>query len=72
MFFSSCESVFGDSLQSSGKSRFLMSLIGNTELLSMKCRGIGPHLAVRGKSHEFLDLRQAPGVYSRVTAGMAI
>ena len=35
------------------KSRFLKSLIGNTELLSMKCRGIGPHLAVRGKFHEF-------------------
>ena len=31
----------------------------NMELLSMKCRGIGPHLAARGKSHEF----------SRVAAG---
>ena len=36
-----------------------MSLIGNTELLSTKDRGIGPHLAARGKSHEF----------SRVAAG---
>ena len=36
-----------------------MSLIGNTELLSTKDRGIGPHLATRGKSHEF----------SRVAAG---
>ena len=36
-----------------------MSLIGNTELLSMKCRGFGPHLEARGKSHEF----------SRVAAG---
>ena len=36
-----------------------MSLIENTELLSMQCRGIGPHLAARGKSHEF----------SRVAAG---
>ena len=36
-----------------------MTLIGNMELLSMKCRGIGPHLAARGKSHEF----------SRVAAG---
>ena len=43
----------------SGKSRFLTSLIGNTELLSMQCRGIGPHLAARGNSHEF----------SRVAAG---
>ena len=31
----------------------------NTELLSMKCRGIGPHLAGMGKSHDF----------SRVAAG---
>ena len=30
-----------------------MSLIWNTELFSTKCRGIGPHLAARGKSHEF-------------------
>ena len=36
-----------------------MSFIGNTKLLSTKCRGIGPHLAARGKSHEF----------SRVAAG---
>ena len=31
----------------------LTSLIGNTELLSTKYRGIGPHLAARGNSHEF-------------------
>ena len=36
-----------------------MSLNENTELLSMKCRGIGPHLSARGKSH----------VFSRVAAG---
>ena len=30
-----------------------MSLIGNTELLSTKGRGIGPHLAASGKSHKF-------------------
>ena len=30
-----------------------MSLIGNTELLSTKGSGIGPHLAVRFKSLEF-------------------
>ena len=34
-------------------------MIGNTELFSTKCRGIGPHLLARGKSHEF----------SRVVAG---
>ena len=50
---------FGFSSVPAGKSGFLTSFIGNTELLSMKCRGIGPPLAVRGKSHEF----------SRVAAG---
>ena len=59
VFFSCCDSVLGDSLVPSGKSRFLTSLIGNTELLSTQFRGIGPHLAARGKSHEF----------SRVAAG---
>ena len=38
-----------------------MSLIRNAELLSTKCRGIGPHLVVRGKSHEFS--RVAPGTW---------
>ena len=38
-----------------------MSLIGNTELLSTKCSGIGPHLAARGKSHE--NSRVAAGTW---------
>ena len=49
-----------------------MCLIGKTQLLSMQCRGIAPHLAARGKSKEFSELCQARGVYSRVTAGMSI
>ena len=36
-----------------------MCLIGKTQFLCMQCRGIGPHLAARVKSHE----------YSRVAAG---
>ena len=28
-----------------------MCLIGKTQLLCMQCRGIGPHLSARGKSH---------------------
>ena len=28
-----------------------MCLIGKTQLLCMQCRGIGPHLVARGKSH---------------------
>ena len=54
------QSSWGYSSVPSGKSRFLTSLIGNTELLNVKCRGIGPHLAARGKSHR----------YSRVAAGI--
>ena len=30
----------------------------------MQCRGIGPHLVARGKSHGFSRVGQAPGVYS--------
>ena len=60
MFFSCCDSVLGDSLQFHQRNRgSLRFFIGNMELLSMKCRGIGPHLVAMGKSHEF----------SRVAAG---
>ena len=48
-----CQFSWGFSSVPSGKLRFLTSLIGNTELLSTQCKGIGPHLVVRGKSHEF-------------------
>ena len=30
-----------------------MCLTGKTQLLCMECRGIGPHLVARGKSHGF-------------------
>ena len=30
-----------------------MCLIGKTQLLSMQCRGIGPHLVASGKCHRF-------------------
>ena len=60
MFFSCCDRVLGDSLYfHQGKLASLCLGLGNTELLSRKCRVIGPHLATRGKSHEF----------SRVAAG---
>ena len=49
-----------------------MCLIGKMQLLCMQCRGIGPHLVARGKSHGFFELRQAPRVYSRVTTGIPI
>ena len=59
VFFSSCDIVVGDSAVQSSKSRLLTCLIGKTQLLWTQCRGIGPHLAERGKSHGF----------SRVVAG---
>ena len=59
MFFSSCDSLVGDSLEFNQKSGLLTCLIGKTQLLWTQCSGIGPHLAGRGKSHGF----------SRVAAG---
>ena len=38
----------------------------------MQCRGIGAHFSGGGSLMSFLELRQAPVVYSRVTAGMTI
>ena len=49
-----------------------MCLFGKTQLLCMQCRGIGPHLVARGSLMGFLELRQAPGVYSPVTTGIPI
>ena len=59
VFFVSCDIVVGDSRVQSSKSRLLMCLLGKTQLLCMQCRGIGPYLVARGKSHGF----------SRVAAG---
>ena len=49
-----------------------MFLIGKTLLLCMQCRGIGPHVVARGKSHWFSRVALARGVYSRVTTRMPI
>ena len=49
-----------------------MCLIGKTQLLCMQCKGIGPHFVARGSFMRFLELRQAPGLYSRDTTGMPI
>ena len=49
-----------------------MCLIGKTQFLCMQCRGVGPLLVARGKSHGFSRVVawQARGVYSRVMTGM--
>ena len=53
VFFSSCECSCRLSGVKSSKSRLLTCLIGKTQLLCMQCRGIGPDLTARGKSHWF-------------------
>ena len=73
VFFSSCDSVVGDSLEfnqanqgslrvSLGKRNYSACSAGESGLNS--CRG--------GSLMGFLELRQARGVYSRVTTGMPI
>ena len=44
----------------------------NTGLLCMKCRGIEPHFPARWTSDTISRVVAEPGVYSRVTAEMAI
>ena len=39
-----------------------MCLIGKTQLLCMQCRGIGPYLVARGKSHGFSRVAAGTGV----------
>ena len=58
VFFSSCDSVVADSLEFN-HIEALYVFDGKTQLLWTQCRGIGPHLAARRKSHGF----------SRVAAG---
>ena len=49
-----------------------MCFIGKIQLLHMQCRGIGPHLVARGKSHGFSRVAAGTWVYSLVTTGMPI
>ena len=56
----------------SSKSRLFTSLIGKTQLLWTQCRE-SRLISQGGESLMcFLELRQEPGLYSRVTAGMPI
>ena len=49
-----------------------MCLIGKTQLLCMQFGELGLISWRGGSLMGFLELRQAPGVYSRVTKGMPI
>ena len=49
-----------------------MCLIGKTQLLCMQCRGIGPNLVAREKSHGFSRVAAGTwGIFSNMT-GMPI
>ena len=40
-------------------------LIGKTQLLCMQCRGMGPHLVARGKTHGFFRVAAGTcGIFS--------
>ena len=67
MFFSSCDSIVGDSLEFNQANRWiLMCLIGKTQLLCRQCRGNGPHLVASRKSHGFSRVAVGTwGIFSR-------
>ena len=72
VFFSSCDSVFEDSLQLHQGNRGSLRLwLGTWNSSAWNAWESGLILQRGGSLMSFLELRQAPGVYSRVTAGMA-
>ena len=73
VFFSSCECVVGDSLEFNQANRgSLRVLLGNRNCSGHNA-GESGLISWRGEILMcFLELRQEPGVHSRVTAGMSI
>ena len=73
VFFSCCDSVLGDSLQfHQGNRGSLHRWLGTWNSSAWKAGKSGLILQRGGSFMSFLELRQAPGVYSPVMAGMAI
>ena len=73
VFFSCCDSVLGESLQFHQGNRGCLCLWLGTKNSSAWNAGESGLIMRWGESlMSFLEWRQAPGVYSRVTAGMAI
>ena len=73
MFFSSCDSVVGDSLEFNQANRGSLCVSLGKHNCSACNAGESCLTSWRGGSlMDFLELRQARGVYSRVTAGMPI
>ena len=73
VFFSCCDSVLGDSLQfHEGNWGSLRLWLGTWNSSAWNAEESGLILRRGGSLMSFLELRQAPDIYSRVTAGMAI
>ena len=73
VFFSCCDSVLGDSLQFHQGNRGSLRLWLGIRNTSAQNAGESGLILQRGGSlMSFLELRQAPGVYSRGTVWMAI
>ena len=73
VFFSCWDSVLGDSLQFHQGNRGSLRLwLGTRNSSAQNAGESGLTLRRRGSLMSFLELRQAPGVHSLITAGMAI
>ena len=73
MFFSSCDSLVGDSLEFNQANRgSLCVCLGKRNGSACNAGESGLILWGGGSLMGFLELRQARGVYSRVTTGMLI
>ena len=73
VFFSSCDSVVGDSLEFNQPNRGFLRVCLVKRNCSVHNAGESGLILRREESlMGFLELRQAPGVYSRVTTGMPI
>ena len=73
VFFSSCDSVVGESQKFiQANRRSLCVCLGNRNCSACNAGESGLISWRGGSLMGFLELRQAPGVYSRVTTGMPI
>ena len=73
VFFSSCDSVVGDSLEfNQAKRGSLIVLLGKCNCSACNAGKSGLISWQGGSLMGFLELQHGPGVYSRVTTGMPI
>ena len=72
MFFSSCDSLVGDTLEFNQANRGSLFVLGNRNCSACNALELGLISWRGGSLISFLELRQASGVYSRVTTVMPI